>query len=52
MFCDSEIARRFQLGKTKCSYGICHGLAPYVNKDLLLNNDKITSSVVVSFDES
>ena len=50
MFCGSEIAKRFQLSKTKFSNGICHGLPPYV-KDLLLSNDKDTY-VVVSSDES
>lgn len=29
MFKDSKIVQNFKLGKTKCSYVICHGLVPY-----------------------
>ena len=29
MFPDSDIAKSFQLSKTKCAYYIVHGLAPY-----------------------
>jgi len=29
MFPDSDIAKQFQCGKTKCSYLITHGIAPY-----------------------
>ena len=31
MFHDSKIAWNFKLGKTKCSYVLCHGIAPYCN---------------------
>ena len=31
MFPDSSIAQKFQLGKTKASYVICCGLAPFLS---------------------
>ena len=51
MFSDSEIAKSFKLSKTKCSYFINLGLAPYF-KDLLVKEVKAASIFVVSFDES
>ena len=51
MFKDSEIATKMKFGKTKCSYFINYGLAPYINEQL----EKYISSsplYVVSFDES
>jgi len=35
MFPDSDIAKQFQCGKTKCSYLITHGIVPYYH-DILL----------------
>lgn len=35
MFPDSDIAKSFQLSKTKCAYYIVHGLAPYFMEILL-----------------
>ena len=51
MFSDSEIAKSFKLSKTKCSYFINLGLAPYF-KDLLVKEIKAANIFVVSFDES
>lgn len=51
MFHDSKIARNFKLGKTKCSYVLCHGIAPYCN-DVLHETLKKTTYLVVLFDES
>lgn len=51
MFPDSEIAKRFQMSKTKIGYFITFGLAPYFRKALLAN---IRNSPYFSimFDES
>ena len=51
MFKDSDIAKDFKLGKTKCTYLINFGLAPYFKQELL-NSIKASSHFVVSFDES
>ena len=51
MFHDSKIAWNFKLGKTKCSYVLCHGIAPYCN-DVLHETLKKTMYLVVLFDES
>ena len=51
MFSDSEIAKSFKLSKTKCSYFINLGLAPYF-EDLLVKEVKAANIFVVSFDES
>ena len=42
MFTDSEIAKKFSLGKTKVSYVIVHGLAPYFHDNVakVLNDYK------------
>ena len=51
MFKDSQIAAKMKFGKTKCSYFINYGLAPYIKEQL----EKYISSLplyVVSFDES
>lgn len=51
MFPDSAIASKFKMGKTKCSYVIYHGLAPYF--DQLLKDDILSyENVVVCFDEA
>ena len=50
MFPDSQIAKRFACGSTKCSYLIKYGLAPYFMGDL---KKKLSSKLfVVSFDEA
>ena len=51
MFKDSRIAQSFTLGKTKCSYVICYGIAPYC-KDLLMGVLERTAFVVILFDEA
>ena len=49
MFKDSKIAQSFKLGKTKCSYVIFYGIAPYF-KDLLMSVLEIMAFVVILFD--
>ena len=51
MFSDSDIAKSFSLGKTKCTYFINFGIAPYF-RDLLLKELKSSKYIVVSYDES
>ena len=51
MFIDSEIAKSFQLSKTKCGYIINFGLAPYF-KEHLLKSLRVSPYFVLSFDES
>jgi hypothetical protein len=51
MFPDSEIAKKFTCGKTKLSYLITFGLAPYFS-DELSDSLKSASNFVVLFDES
>ena len=51
MFPDSSIAQKFQLGKTKASYVICYGLAPFFKLNLL-DIVKQTPYIVISLDES
>ena len=51
MFPDSQIAKKFSLGKTKCAYLISFGLAPYF-KNLLLERVKNSQDYVLLFDES
>jgi len=51
MFPDSDIAKKFTCGEKKCSYILCHGLAPYFKlqqRDFLRGVD----SFVILFDES
>ena len=51
MFKNSQIAAKMKFRKTKCSYFISYGLAPYIKEQL----EKYTSSsllYVVSIDES
>ena len=33
IFCDSEVAKQFSLGKTKFRYIINYGVAPYAKKN-------------------
>lgn len=51
MFHDSEIATKFSCGKTKCTYLICFGVAPYF-KELLCKTLSELDHVVCQFDES
>ena len=51
MFPDSDIAKSFQLSKTKCAYFIVHGLAPYFI-EILLQEIKKSPTYSTLFDES
>ena len=51
MFSDSVIAKPFTLGRTKCSYFINFGIAPYL-KELLLAKLKSSDFFVTFYDES
>ena len=51
MFTYGEIVKSFQLSKTKCSYIVNFGLAPYF-KDLLLKEIKASDSFRILFYES
>lgn len=51
MFPDSSIASKFQLGETKCSYMINHGLAPYFDSELK-DQVRCCPDFVVCFDEA
>ena len=55
MFPDSNTAREFSMGRTKLSYVICHGLAPYYQNKLvkyLTPISGIQPNFVVLFDEA
>ena len=52
MFPDSQMAQNFQCGRTKCSYLICFGLAPYYHNMLLSKLKEPGTKFVISFDES
>ena len=51
MFKDSEIAKKFTCGSTKCSYVINFGIAPYF-RNLLENALNLAPFYVACFDES
>ena len=51
MFTDSVIASKFHLGKTKCMYTICYGIAPYFKK-VLESQIRLSPFFSVCFDES
>lgn len=51
MFPDSEIAKNFSCGSTKCSYLTCFGLAPFFENQLYDKLQKV-SYYSLSFDES
>ena len=51
MFKDSPIARDFKLSKTKCSYVIKFGLAPYF-QNVLVSEIQKSLYYSVSFDEA
>ena len=46
MFPDSKIAQNFTCGKTKCSYILSHGIAPFVKETLLIKRSPILQQVV------
>lgn len=52
MFPDSQIARQFKCGATKCDYLIRFGLAPFFEKRLLDKLSQPGTVYTVSFDES
>ena len=51
MFNDSDIAKPFKLGSTKCAYMITHGIGLYY-KTKLIDKIKSASYFVASYDES
>ena len=51
MFPDSSICQKFIFGKTKASYNITHGLAPYFH-DLVYNSALQSDHIVACSDES
>ena len=51
MFPDSEICKKAKLGKTKMSYTVNYGLAPYF-KEQLVSQLKKCDEIVVCFDEA
>ena len=51
IFSDSSVAKRFTLTPSKCSYVICHGIAPFF-KTLLPDELKEALFYVMSYDES
>ena len=51
MFRDSEIAKLFQMSKTKCSYYTMYGLAPYY-KEELIQKVKASPNYSILFNES
>ena len=50
MFPDSKIANKFSLARTKCSYMITYGIAPYF-ASLRLEDIKHSDNFSISFDE-
>ena len=52
MFSDSQIAKNFQCGATKCSYLICFGLGPHSHQQLIQKLQEPGTKYVISFDES
>ena len=52
MFPDSQIPQRFNCGKTKCTYFITHGFAPYFHNNSLSILRESDVKYVLSFDES
>ena len=51
MYSDSNIAKKFQLGQTKCGYFKKFVIAPYF-LDLLYKEILLSPVFVISFDES
>ena len=51
MFSDSDIAEKFSIGKTKCTYYVTHGIAPYF-KSKFIESLQLLPFYLVLFDES
>ena len=51
MFPDSEIVKQFQLGRTKVSYLLSFGIAPYFTEQLFRSVQQC-STIVICFDEA
>ena len=51
MFPDGKIAEQFSCSKTKCSFILCHGVAPYV-REALIDELKEVPYYATLFDES
>jgi len=51
-FPDSDIAKQFQCGRTKCSYLITYGIAPYYHDILLKHLQNPGTKYLILFDES
>ena len=47
---DREVAKQVSLGKTKLSYHICYGIAPYFG-DMFIDSLKVVPFYSLSFDE-
>ena len=52
MFPNSQTAKQFQCGKTKCSYLISFGLAPYFQKERLKKLHVPATKYMISFHKS
>ena len=50
MFPGSQVAKSFQLSKTKCDYYVVFGLIPYF-KELLVKDVQLSQFYSLSFDE-
>ena len=50
VFSDSDIAETFSIGKTKCTYYVLHGIAPYF-KSKFIESLQLLPFYSVSFDE-
>lgn len=50
MFPDSEIAKRFSMHRSKCTYVIDYGISPYIKNSIV--EDSRSSTFVFSFDET
>ena len=51
MFSDSQVAKTFACGKTKCKYLVCHGITP-CGKEILTKSLMELEHHVCLFDES
>lgn len=51
IFPDSDIAKNFKLGRTKSSYILCFGIAPFLENKLILKL-KASDEFVMAFDEA
>ena len=51
MFPDSNIAKNFTCGKTKCSSKLCHGIAPFDKESVIIELKEVPYYTTL-FDES